>query len=263
MKLLAFLLIWISLGVGAVATTTAYVWRVPESGDLESFRLHAAEDGEVSYAVLAASAGKIDDNTPLFKAGTALTPEIVKQLQESAEPVERVRVKSFKLSRWTHLPYFGLACAGLLAGAFLTRRGAAHDAKLAEEQAGHDDAVTPEKAVIELRTVVRSLLEDIPTLGDEHHACHTITLRLGDAISDYVPAVADQRELLVGKMGLGRYAGVMDVFSAAERSMNRAWSAAADENLDESVESLKRAAERLGVVEDKLTGRTPSLLPLG
>jgi len=152
---------------------------------------------------------------------------------------------------------------GLFAGAFLTRRGAARDARLAEAHAEHPDTVTPEKALAELQQVVGELLEAIPTLGGEHHACHTITLKLGDAISEYVPAIADQRERLVGRMGLGAYAGLMDVFSAAERSMNRAWSAAADENLDESTESLERAAERLAVVEDKLTGRTPSLLPLG
>ena len=263
MKLLAFLLIWISLGLGAVAATTAYVWQVPESGDLEYFRLDATEEGKPTYAILAADAGKIDEDTPLIKAGTPLPPDIVKQLQEAPEPVDRVRVKSFKFSRWTHLPHFAAACVGLFAGAFLTRRGAARDARLAEAHAEHPDTVTPEKALAELQQVVGELLEAIPTLGGEHHACHTITLKLGDAISEYVPAIADQRERLVGRMGLGAYAGLMDVFSAAERSMNRAWSAAADENLDESTESLERAAERLAVVEDKLTGRTPSLLPLG
>ncbi len=263
MKLLAFLLIWISLGVGAVATTTAYVWRVPETGDLESFRLAADEDGQAVYAILAADAGKIDKDTPIIKADTPLTPEVVKQLQEAKEPVDRVRVKSFKLSRWTHLPYFGAACVGLLAGAFLTRRSTARAIKLADELAEHEDTMTPEKALTELRLVVGSLLEDISTLGEPHHACHTITHKLGDAISDYVPAITDQRERLVARMGLGTYAGLMDVFSAAERSMNRAWSAAADFSLDESMESLERAAERLAVAEDKLTGRTPSLLPLG
>lgn len=73
----------------------------------------------------------------------------------------------------------------------------------------------------------------------------------------------EQRERLVGRMGLGAYAALMDVFAGAERSLNRSWSAAADFALDESVEALERAGERLAVAEDKLTGRTPTVLPLG
>lgn len=274
MKLLAFLLIWISLGVGAVAATTAYVWKVPDEGD-EVFVLDTDADGNKVYAVLAADAGKAGSTEPdasaadgaepeaepVAEADTALTPEVVEALRGAG--VQRVRVKTFKLSRWTHLPHFGAACIGLLAGAILTRLSASRAAKLADQQADHADAVSPEKAVAELCAVVRTLLDDVPKLGDEHHTCHAITHRLGDAIGDLVPAIVDQRERLVGRMGLGAYAGLMDVFSAAERNMNRAWSAAADYALDESIEALERAGERLAVVEDKLTGRTPSLLPLG
>ena len=276
MRLLAFLLIWISLGVGAVAATTAYTWKVPAQGD-EAFQIGSGPDGSKVYAVLAAPAGKKaaagdtdaegdaaseeEAEGPLFEADTALEPGVVDQLR--AAGVERVRVKTFKLSRWTHLPYFGAACVGLAAGGLLTRLSAARDAKLADEQQAADDTASPDKAVEQLRVVVAELLSDIPGFGDDQFACHHVTEKLGDAIRDLVPSVTEQRERLVGRMGLGNYAALMDVFAAAERNMNRAWSAAADFALDECVESLERAGDRLVVAEDKLTGRTPSLLPLG
>lgn len=260
MKLLAFLLIWISLGVGAVAATTAYSWKIPEAGD-EAFQIGTDEAGGKVYAVLAAPAGGTADDGPLVEANTAMTPEVVVQLREAG--VERVRVKSFKPGRWTHLPYFGIACIGLLAGAVLTRLSASRAAKLADQQADAGDTMSADRAIAELRAVTAALLADIPGMGGDHEACHEITHRLGEAIQDLVPAITEQRERMVGRMGLGAYAGFMDIFSGAERSLNRAWSAAADAALDESIEALERAGERLAVAEDRLTGRTPSLLPLG
>jgi hypothetical protein len=265
MRLLAFLLIWVSLGVGVVAATTAYMWEVPAAGD-EVFQLGADAQGAKVYAVLGAPAGRVEGGIgvgakPLFETDTALTPEVVAALREAG--VGRVRVKSFKVSRWTHFPYFGGACVGLLAGAILTRLSSARDARLADQLGDEGDRLSPEKAVAELRAVVRALRADLTHLGDEAHACAQITERLGTASRDLVPAVVEQRERLVARMGLGPYAALMDVFASAERSLNRSWSAAADLSLVESVEALQRAGERLAVAEDKLTGRTPSLLPLG
>ncbi len=263
MRLLAFLLIWVSLGVGVVAATTAYMWEVPAAGD-EVFQLGADAQGAKVYAVLGAPAGRVEGGAkakPLFETDTALTPEVVAALREAG--VGRVRVKSFKVSRWTHFPYFGGACVGLLAGAILTRLSSARDARLADQQGDEGDRLSPERAVAELRGVVRALIGDLTHQGDETDACAQITERLGRASRDLVPAVVEQRERLVARMGLGPYAALMDVFAAAERSLNRSWSAAADMSLAESVEALERAGERLAVAEDKLTGRTPSLLPLG
>jgi len=264
MRLLAFVLIWVSLGVGAVSATTAYLWTFPESGAPDHFLLDTAPDGTKSYAVLSAVAGIDADRAPIAQPDTALTPEVVAMLQaESTQPVQRVKVKTFKFSRWTHLKYFALACVGLLAGAMLTRLSASRAIKLADANAEKDDTLSPENAVTQLRAVVAALLEDAPAEPDTRRACALITDRLGDAISDFVPAITEQRERLVARMGLGSYASLMDVFASAERAMNRAWSAAADQAYDEAMDSLERAAERLPVVEDRLTGRTPSLLPLG
>ncbi|MFG0260297.1 MAG: hypothetical protein ACF8LK_08085 [Phycisphaerales bacterium JB041] len=264
MRLLAFILIWVSLGVGAVSATTAYMWTFPETGGPDHFLLGTAEDGTKTYAVLSGVAGIDANDAPVARADTELTPEVVERLRaESVEPVQRVKVKTFKFSRWTHLPHFAIACVGLLAGAMLTRLSAARAIKLADASAEADDAMSPENAVAQLRVVVSGLLEDAPAEPDNRRACALITERLGDAISDFVPAITEQRERLVARMGLGSYAALMDVFASAERAMNRAWSAAADQAYEEAIVSLERAAERLPVVEDKLSGRAPSLLPLG
>jgi len=260
MRFLAFILIWVSLAVGVVAATTAYVWIVPTGDGAERFLLGKSDQGEPVYAVLAADAGKTEAGTPVAEADTPLTPEVVQRLQ--AVGVERVRVKTFKLSRWTHLPHFIAACVGLAAGAILTRLSTARAVRLAEAAQAKEDVLSPEAAVKGLRSVASSLLDDMAHLGDEEHACRAITHRLGDALRDMVPVVVEARDRLVARMGLGAYATFMDVFAAAERSMNRAWSAAADGVVAESVDSLERAVERLAAAEERLTGRAEPLLPL-
>lgn len=260
MRLLAFILIWLSLGIGAVAATTAYVWAMPPKGSEGQFQIGENAEQTPIYAVLAADAGKGEDGAPIATPDTPLTPELVAQLQNAG--VKRVRVKSFRISRWTHLPHFVVACVGLLAGAILTRLSAARAVRLAEQAHAEGDTLSPEAALKSLRAVVRALLDDLPNVGGTEQACRTINQRLGDAARDLVPTIVDSRDRLVARMGLGSYAGFMDTFAAGERSLNRAWSAAADGAEEEAVESLERAAERLSVAEARLSGRTPSLLPL-
>ena len=216
MRLLAFVLIWVSLGVGAVSATTAYMWTFPKSGEPDRFLLGTDADGTKNYAVLSAVAGIDANKAPIVRPDTALTPEVVARIQaESIEPVDRVKVKTFKFSRWTHLPYFALACVGLLAGAMLTRLSAARAVRLADAHADTDDALSPENAIEQLRLVVAGLLADAPAENDRRRACAMITDRLGNAISDFVPPVTEQRERLVARMGLGSYASLMDVYDVA------------------------------------------------
>lgn len=261
MRLLAFILIWVSLAVGAVAATTVYSWRVPAEGDLEFFQTGKSESGEPVYAVLAADAGLDPNGGPVVAADTDLTPEIVGRLQ--AADVERVRVKSINLGRWSYLPHFIAACVGLVAGGMLTRLSAARDARQLEESAADGDVLSPDDAMRELRAVVRAVLDDVANIHDEDRICATVTLRVGRATRDLVPSLVDVRERLVARMGLGGYAAFMDAFASAERVLNRSWSAAADGAVDESIESLEIAAERLAIAEERLTGESPSLLPLG
>jgi hypothetical protein len=264
MRLLAFVLIWGSLALGAVSATTAYMWTFPAEGEADAFRIGEDAAGEPVYAVLASPAGIDAEGQPVVGPDTPLSPETVERLRaESLKPVERVKVKGFSFGRWTHLPHFIAACVGLLAGAMLTRLNAARALRQVESRTGKDAMAAPEDAIAELRAVVGELIEQLPLEPDERRACERVTDRLGLAIRDLVPPIVEQRDRLVARMGLGSYAALMDVFASAERAMNRAWSAAADQHLDESLESLELASERLAVAEAKLTGRTPSVLPLG
>jgi hypothetical protein len=53
---------------------------------------------------------------------------------------------------------------------------------------------------------------------------------------------------------MGGYARLMDVYAAAERAMNRAWSAAADNDETEAVASLERALVLLDESAKRLPG---------
>ncbi|MBK7404071.1 MAG: hypothetical protein IPJ41_05430 [Phycisphaerales bacterium] len=260
MRCIAFILIWVSLAAGVIAATTAYVWRLPPPGSEGQLQIGVAPDESPIYAVLAADAGRRTDGAPVARSDAALTPELVTELR--AAGVQRVRVKTFQISRWTHFPQFLVACVGLLAGAILTRLSAARAASLAEAAQDAGDALGPDAALAALQQVTNALIADIPALGGPQAVCLAIADRIGVATRDLVPLIVDARGRLVARMGLGAYAGFMDVFAAGERNLNRAWSAASDGAEAEAVEALERASERLVVAQARLTGRTSSLLPL-
>ncbi|MCA9298431.1 MAG: hypothetical protein KDA28_05155, partial [Phycisphaerales bacterium] len=61
----------------------------------------------------------------------------------------------------------------------------------------------------------------------------------------HLPAFADARERLIAAHGMGGFARIMDAFAGCERLINRSWSLAADEYLEESVTCLHEARSRL------------------
>ena len=64
---------------------------------------------------------------------------------------------------------------------------------------------------------------------------------------------ADARQALIKRFGLQEYADVMTEFAAAERYVNRSWSAAADGYVDEVSVSLDRANQHLQNAQQLLT----------
>lgn len=73
--------------------------------------------------------------------------------------------------------------------------------------------------------------------------------RIGGLEWTHTRAIIDARQTLIGRLKLGGYAEFMGRFSALERQLNRAWSAAADGVLHESTVSLEAARELLPQVE--------------
>jgi hypothetical protein len=68
---------------------------------------------------------------------------------------------------------------------------------------------------------------------------------LTEAQRTHLAAFVEARPLLIARHGLVGFAEIMDRFAACERQVNRAWSAAADNVYEESVECLDLGAELL------------------
>ena len=72
-----------------------------------------------------------------------------------------------------------------------------------------------------------------------------ITARIDEQLADDFREFADGRNLITTEYGLDVFADVMTQFASGERSVNRAWSAAADGYVDEAEACLKRGKDLL------------------
>jgi hypothetical protein len=112
---------------------------------------------------------------------------------------------------------------------------------------------TPEHAMATLHTELERLSQDMEQAGDnERFRLNLIVDRVGEMQRGPCATIAEARTRLTGALGLGGFAEFMDRFSAFERQINRAWSAAADEVLGEAETALAAAREILPEVEGKL-----------
>jgi len=89
-------------------------------------------------------------------------------------------------------------------------------------------------------------------MSSDQERLKAIITRLGALQRDAIPRFIESRPRLVARLGLGRYAEIMDVFAAMERKINRAWSAAADGHLPESQAALDDAVAMAPGVRAKL-----------
>ncbi len=245
MKLLAAILITAGLVLGTISATTAYVPR-----------LDAIDPAD--RLTLAAAAGvRPDDSTaPLIDPAASDTPivltgDVLARL--AAADVKRVRVKEFAFGRWDHAFHFLASAIALVAGAFLIRRSARREvaASLANER--HPEE-SPEHALDSAIATVEKLRSDLLGLADDAERTRAIVRTLDDLGRTHLDAFVAARPLLIGRLGAGGYARLMDRFAAAERQLNRAWSAAADHVLDESMHCLGEGAERLAEARQRLRG---------
>lgn len=244
MKLVGYLLMTAALVLGTISAMTSYVPKL--SPALEGLELNADAgvqeiDGERVPLVAA-----VDDNGD----PVTLTAEIIAELE--AAGVERVAVKSFEFGRWTHWPYFLLAVVMMVGGATAVRRSAKRHV---EESTSAEGGMPPAAIVEAIEEDLASLHRELEDIFDEHARLVTIVDRVGDIQGNRVLPFFELRSTLIGTYGLAGFAGVMDRFSALERSLNRAWSAAADGHLEESTACLSRATELVGEVRDRLGTR--------
>jgi len=268
--LVANLLVWASVVVGLVASTTAY------SPRLDAIPVDLPEE---ELLVLGAPAGVQpgDPRTPLYGPGTVLTAEVVEALRANRRPgapdeptAIRVKVKSFDLGRWDHWWAFLVAAAGLVGGAVLFRTDAKRTAAASIGRAANvdptvatgaafGDATTPphaaegpERALAEARAELDALVRDVAEMRTDQARTDAIIERVGRVQRTHFAAFVDDRPVLTARFGVGGYARIMDRFASAERILNRAWSAAADRVAVEAIECLHEGVARLADAEREL-----------
>jgi hypothetical protein len=238
MKVLGHVLVWSSLVLGAGAAVTAYLPTLDAVGQ------------SLPPLTLNAPAGQSPDDPaqPLVAPGgspVVLTSGVVERLR--AGGVKRVRVKEFAFHRWDGKYWFLLALAGLLYGAVVWRRSSRQEWATRETDAG-------EQSPTDL--LLRAALADVEHLVDLAHAPNGTNAAQPEPLSAIVQGIqrlqrthfdafVRQAPALMRQIGLAHYVQLMDRFAAAERLLNRAWSAAVDQVADETYECLRQCRERL------------------
>ena len=195
---------------------------------------------------------------PIGRPGDRVTAELLDLLRnQKPDPVRYVRVSSFSLERWFGAPggfrgWGFVACAvGLFVGAMIVRRATKKEIAATREARGGDRAGA-KAAFGQITGALDALQRDLAPVREPKVRTAMIVERIGVIQRDYAPAFVADRPALIGALGLGGFAELMDRFAALERQTNRAWSAAADEHEDEAITSLYRALAIMPEVAEKL-----------
>jgi hypothetical protein len=247
MKLLGQLLIVVSLVAGALSAATAYhAWLDLPTEELVGLTLNSDAGARLN------DKGQAE---PLLKKDHVLTAEDVAVLRKLHRSPYRgtfeiyaVRVKEFSFARWQHkwgLTVFVVAMLGLLGGSLLTRRAARRRRAAARRAASPDAAASPEAALRAVAEELTALEKSIQEQRDESARLRVVVERVGALQRHQVADFIESHDDLIGRLGIGPAAEVMDRFAAAERQINRAWSAASDGVLDEAEQCLAEAAALL------------------
>lgn len=123
-----------------------------------------------------------------------------------------------------------------------------------------------EKVAADITTIEYSLdalLETVKRMNAEKSDDNVFSLsrRIDDECMDTINTFVEAREAVIHRFGLSVYAAMMDSFALGERSLNRAWCAAADGYVDEVSDCLGRAeshlAAALAVVRESMATAQP------
>jgi hypothetical protein len=256
MKVAASLIVMVSLVMGIIAATTAYL---PSLDVIEQ---------SSDTLTLNAPAGLTKDDigalAPLFDPAAAkrdgavitLTPDVIAAIRAS-QPEEtkiRVRVKEFAMSRWDHKWIFFASVVGLLVGAFMLRAVAAKE--IAESKKamaeGGSAKMSPSAALRGALEEAKRLQADRAATTSADQRVHHLLEGIDRIRNAYFVPFVQARPVLIGTYGMAGFAQVMDKFAAAERQFNRSWSAAADHVLAEAEPCLDEAIDRLVLAIERI-----------
>jgi hypothetical protein len=185
------------------------------------------------------------DGPDRLPAGTFLDELALERLLGMNVSEVTLRVpKQWSLGRWGAAPWFAAAVAMMLVAVFLNRAGWAGEAGVAP---GESSAYAELKGLLsDVSRGTAALVERIDQLSPEGGAAEIETFGEG------VLTLVEQRQVLAQALGVGPYAEFMGQFSAAERDLNRAWSAAVDGYPVEARECLARAAGGFAAAGERL-----------
>lgn len=252
-KIASFVLVAGGLCAGAVAASTAYL---PKLAAIP----RPADETPGAALTLAAPAGRNADDTPVVKAGTALTGEVLDTLAAAEDPpVLRVKVKEFGFGRWDLSWLFGLSVLAIGGGAALIRMDARRHVA-AMQPGGEGAGARPNRTPRETLVIAHTRLAELTaagrsgTRGSAADRRHQVIEELDAVRAECFEPFVELRPSIVAALGMGGFARVMDPFAAAERAFNRAWSAAADGYPSESEESLHRGLELLAEAIERSPG---------
>jgi hypothetical protein len=207
----------------------------------------AALDEQVEAAAAEAAPA---EPQPIAPADAEITPELLAEMR--AAGVEYIRVKSFAFARWEGKWNALAGILGLIIGAALVRVAGRQDAAADVARAAEGDA--PESLMEQAREELLALSRQAAGERPGPQRAHLIMQRVGEIQRARINPVIEGRGRLRARLGLAGYARVMDRFAAAERQVNRAWSAAADGDDEEAMACLARGAESLAEARERLTG---------
>jgi len=274
MRLLGWLLIAVCLTSGSIAASTAYMPRVTLDDQRFEVELEDGEKGHLELKGLAGARFSADDATraklqrlgaippePVFTVGVKLNDDALGKLRGDSAVVEvgsrelrsrRVAVSDFSVGRWDLWWLFLVSVIGLFAGAMLLRKSAAADlARSGVAGDGEGAVLSPLDLLRRAAEKTEALRAALPTA---HDRCAAVLNGVSAIQREDLDPFVEGRLRIAGEKGLGVYASIMDAFAGAERSYNRAWSAAADGHEPEAVACVDEAAGRLAEAISRMEG---------
>lgn len=132
-----------------------------------------------------------------------------------------------------YIPSLALGIAGVI----LIRLDIARHSKTEHHVASRIETV---------ETSLDKITANINRLNAEKHSINTYDIRhrIDELFVDDLDNFVDARESIAHRYGLAAYGEVMSSFAAAERYLNRVWSASADGYIDEVNEYLEKARDQ-------------------
>lgn len=237
-KTVGILLLWTGFLSGALAT----IWQAPKQGVAFSKTLRSPNSAipdianEISFASVVGSLAR--SNSMQSQAKSLKSPAAMKIVEDfTPHDLSEITVgeDGWHLVNWV---WYGLSAAVAVAGIVLIRQGNSAALQKSEKS---------QASLAEITACLNQLVLNVGQLAKDakHLAPSKILHRIDDELSEDLMTFADGRESITTEYGLSVFADVMSNFASGERSINRAWCAAADSYVNEAETCLVRGEKML------------------